>query len=174
MWKPDIPTIEGSENVYLLRGAYRHAWTASQDPVTKTGALIVNSNLETVSIAANCFPRGLNPSPDQVLDRNWKYEHIIHAESGAVLAAARQGRSTEGTIMYMPWVPCVSCAKVIIGAGVRKLIGHQPLIEQTPERWWEDTGRAIDLLKKCGVDVAMYSGPIGEVRSLFNGIEWAP
>jgi dCMP deaminase len=41
-----------------------------------------------------------------------------HAEARLIAAAARQGRSTEGAVMYVTDFPCPPCAKLIAGAGV--------------------------------------------------------
>lgn len=55
-----------------------------------------------------------------------------------------------------------------------KLIGHEDMIMMTPERWWESTGKALDLLKRCGVETLMYRGKIGDVKNMFNGSEGYP
>jgi len=52
-------------------------------------------------------------------------EHCIrtvHAEMNAIIQAARFGPSTEGAILYCTMFPCFSCAKVIVNAGIKKVI----------------------------------------------------
>ena len=156
-WDPKISLIEGEFHQRFLREAYLHAWNYSEDEVTKTGAVIVNPTLnEILAYGVNHYPEGLNPTPEQRQDKNWKYGHIIHAEPSAIFAVARNGKSTKDAVMYMPWVPCVPCANAIIDSGIKKLIGHKEMIMMTPERWWESTGEAIGQLKKCGVEMCMY------------------
>ena len=162
--------IEAEKNI--LREAYRYAWEHSHDPKTRVGAVLEHG--QVLTYGANHFPRELQPTSEQLNDRNWKYQYIIHAESAVIIAAARQERGTKGTTMYMPWVPCIPCAAMIIDAGIEVLIGHQAMIEKTPERWWESTMSALELLKKTGVEVKVYDGKIGSVHAIFDGNIWEP
>jgi len=174
-WNPTIKLIEGEVHRYFLRGAYFYAWGWSDDPVTKTGAVIANPSLEeAIACGVNHFPKGLKAAKEIRDNRDWKLKHIIHAEPAAIYAAARAGKSTEGATMYMPWVPCTDCAKAIIDAGIQKMVGHRAMIMKTPKRWWESTDYALTLLADCGVELFMYDGAIGGVNSLFNGEEWEP
>ncbi len=181
VWNPDIELIEGFRHRCFLSEAYIHAWEGSEDPITKTGAIIVEGTLDKlsrkISYGANHFPNGLNPTDEQINDRDWKYKHIIHAETSAIFSAAKEGKSLEGTIMYMPWIPCTPCAIAIVDSGIKTLIGHKEMIMKTPERWHESTDYALDLLEKGGVKRFMWEGKIYEdnlVKSLFDGKVWYP
>jgi dCMP deaminase len=44
-----------------------------------------------------------------------------HAEARLIAGAAREGRSTDGAVMYVTDFPCPACAKLIAGAGIAKL-----------------------------------------------------
>jgi dCMP deaminase len=44
-----------------------------------------------------------------------------HAEAALIAAAAREGRATEGAVMFVTDFPCPPCAKLIAGAGVSRL-----------------------------------------------------
>ena len=70
----------------------------------------------------------------------------LHAEQNAFLQAARHGISLEGATMYMTTQPCSICAKMIINAGIEKIIfeGDYP-----------DTF-AIELLKEAGVGLEKF------------------
>jgi dCMP deaminase len=46
----------------------------------------------------------------------------IHAEANAVLQAARFGISLAGAVCYCTFKPCLSCLKLLLGAGVVKII----------------------------------------------------
>lgn len=176
-WGPKIEVVSDARDRTLLEMAYRYAWEHSDDPMTKTGAIIYNSSVCTntiVGCGANHFPEGLNPTEEQKRDRDWKLKHIIHAEPAAIFDAAKKGRQTDYMSMYMPWVPCTECAKAIIDSGLASLVGHRQMIMKTPERWRENTEYALELLKKCGVGLYMYDGKIGGVKSLFNGEVWEP
>lgn len=175
-WDPKIRVVGGERNREFLGMAYKYAWEHSDDPVTKTGAVIVDFKWldAIVAYGANHFSAGLNPTDEQKRDRDWKLKHIIHAEPAAVFNAARNGNKTQYTAMYMPWVPCTECAKAIIDSGIQTLVGHKDMIMKTPERWRESTEYALELLRQCRVGLYMYGGKIGGVKSLFNGEVWEP
>lgn len=46
----------------------------------------------------------------------------LHAESNAIISAARLGVSTDGTIMYCIYSPCLSCCNMIKNAGIQEVI----------------------------------------------------
>ncbi len=46
----------------------------------------------------------------------------LHAEQNAIIQAAKIGVSTEGSILYVTTQPCVICAKMLINAGIVKII----------------------------------------------------
>jgi len=122
----------------------------------------------------NHFPAYLEVTEKNLADRNWKLKHIIHAEVAAILAAARNGSRTNGTAMYMPWVPCTPCALVIADAGIKALYTHEPFVQMTPEDWREDTMHALDVLRDCHVQLYMVTGKIGDTKAMFRGKEWEP
>ncbi len=174
-WNPIIKLVEGQEHQEFLRLAYQKAWNLSDDPKTKTGAVLVDNNsLEVLAFGVNHLPSGLEASAEKLKDSAWKYKHMIHAEPAAIYAAAREGNPTKGLSMYMPWVPCTPCALTIIDSGVSKLIGHKEMIMKTPERWRESTNYALSLLKNAGVELLMYEGKIGSVKGRFNEENWEP
>ena len=46
----------------------------------------------------------------------------VHAEQNAVIQAARSGINTNGSTLYCTHQPCVICAKIIINAGIRRVV----------------------------------------------------
>lgn len=67
----------------------------------------------------------------------------IHAEQNAIVQAAYSGTSVKDGIMYVTHQPCVLCAKMIINAGIKKVIyrGEYP------------DPLAMEMLKEAGVEV---------------------
>jgi len=58
-WDPKIDVVYGERNRKYLEMVYSHAWNNSDDPMTKTGAVIVTMGLEKViAYGANHFPSG--------------------------------------------------------------------------------------------------------------------
>jgi len=46
----------------------------------------------------------------------------VHAEMNAIVQAARRGHSIDGTTAYVTNMPCTSCAKALITAGVKRVV----------------------------------------------------
>jgi len=46
----------------------------------------------------------------------------VHAETNAIAHAARHGIATEGATIYVTHFPCWNCAKILMAAGVKKLV----------------------------------------------------
>ncbi len=100
------------------------AWAASKrspDAQTKVGAYLTNENHEPVSAGFNGFPRGVD---DKLLPnkRPAKYQWMIHSEINALLNAARQGKSTESTILYCTHRPCIDCTIFMWQSGCKHVV----------------------------------------------------
>jgi dCMP deaminase len=48
--------------------------------------------------------------------------NATHAEANAVAFAARQGISTEGGTLYVGVSPCANCARLLIAAGIKRVV----------------------------------------------------
>ncbi len=46
----------------------------------------------------------------------------VHAEQNAILQAAKEGISLEGSTLYVSMTPCDVCAKLIINAGIKRVV----------------------------------------------------
>ena len=51
----------------------------------------------------------------------WSIVNEIHAEANTLAYSCRHGIKTEGTTMYVSLSPCITCAKLIVAAGVKKV-----------------------------------------------------
>lgn len=69
---------------------------------------------------------------------------VIHAETNAVLRAAREGVSTLGSTMYVTMSPCQTCSSMLIQAGVQRVVYLQQ---------YRDT-KGINLLNQAGIIVS--------------------
>jgi dCMP deaminase len=120
------------------RWAMRVAVSAKQgspDPSTKVGAVVYRPSdlreFEVISGGCNHFPTG---TPiEWWTDREKKYAHVIHAEAAALFAA---GRATRGAAIAVTSHPCVSCATLIVEAGIRRAV--------FPARPWRDDPAVIE------------------------------
>lgn len=125
--------------------------TRSKDRSTKVGCVLVGPDNEVVSTGYNSFPRGINDVAPERHERPEKYKWTEHAERNAIYNAARIGARTKGTRAYVPWFPCMDCARALVQAGVVEVVGIKP--DMTDERWGEDFARAETLFAEAGVYV---------------------
>ena len=69
--------------------------------------------------------------------------YVLHAEANAITKVAKSGNSSLGATLYVTASPCMECAKLIIQAGIRRVV-------------YRDEYRitdGIDLLRKAGIEV---------------------
>lgn len=97
--------------------------SASKDPSTQVGAVIVSATNRVKATGYNGFPFGADDSPELYEDREYKYSHIIHAELNAIFQAATEGVSiTPSDRMYCSLLPCIECANAIAQVGIREVV----------------------------------------------------
>jgi len=72
--------------------------------------------------------------------------HGLHAEQNAIIQAAKHGISIEGSTLYCTNQPCGICAKMVINAGVKKIIY---------EEGYPDV-LAAEMLKESGITIMQY------------------
>jgi dCMP deaminase len=159
--------------ISVLRNAYIIAASRSDDLRTQTGAVLLDPQGFKIGESANVFPRGVSVTAERQ-DNAVKKNFIIHAEQGAILAAARNGYQTKGGVLYSPWSACVDCARAIIQAGIIRLVGHQQMLDKTPERWQASLALAGAMLDEAGVTRVYHDGPVDGMRILFDGEIWQP
>ena len=68
---------------------------------------------------------------------------VLHAEANAITKIAKSGNNAEGATIYVTDAPCVNCAKLIIQAGISRVVY---------DRSYRDTS-GIDLLRQAGIKV---------------------
>lgn len=115
-----------SENSYCVR--------------RKVGALIVKDKM-IISDGFNGTPSGfpnICESPDGIT-----YPYVLHAEANAITKVARSNNSSEGATLYVTASPCMECSKLIIQAGIRRVVFSE-LYRITD---------GLELLRNAGIEV---------------------
>jgi dCMP deaminase len=97
----------------------KRAAQQSPDPSRKTGVAI-NTTDGLLITAYNDFPFLVKKQPKR-LERPDKYLFMEHAERNAIYKAARMGLKLVGCQIWLPWFPCVECARAIVQIGALKL-----------------------------------------------------
>ncbi len=85
----------------------------------KVGAIIVKDRM-IISDGYNGTPSGFeNCCEDENVKTLW---YVLHAEANAILKLSRSTQSAEGATLYLTLSPCKECSKLILQAGIRKLV----------------------------------------------------
>lgn len=105
----------------------------------QVGALIVKDRM-IISDGYNGTPSGFENVCED--DSGVTKPYVLHAEANAITKVAKSGNSSEGATLYVTASPCVECAKLIIQAGIRRVV-------------YSDEYRltdGIDLLRRAGIE----------------------
>ena len=152
-----------------LREACRYATQHSHDPETQNGAVLVTNRVTIY--AANCVPPGVARSEHR-LSRPFKYDFIEHAERAAIYKAAATGAATAGATLYCPWFACTDCARAIISAGIKEVVGLIVLRNATPARWLLKVELAEKMLAEACVSQRLLTDTVG-VTIRFDGRDFS-
>jgi dCMP deaminase len=115
------------------------------------GAVIVRDK-RILSTGYNGSPPGQKHCSEiGCLLEDGKCIRTLHAEQNALIQAALHGVSTEGATLYCTCRPCHVCARMIVGAGIKRMVFSGPL----PEGW------ALDVLTTAGVELVQMDEPPG-------------
>jgi len=81
----------------------------------------------------------------------------IHAEQNAIIQAGKHGEDIDGGTMYCTHSPCIVCAKMIVNAGIKRLVTYTD---------YPDVGGVRELLKDAGVELVKVARPNKEITFL--------
>lgn len=85
----------------------------------KVGALLVKDKM-IISDGYNGTPSGFpNICEDS---ENRTYPYVLHAEANAITKVAKSHNSSDGSTLYVTDSPCIECAKLIIQAGIKRVV----------------------------------------------------
>lgn len=85
----------------------------------QVGALLVKDNT-IISDGYNGTPSGFDNICEGEDGKTLPY--VLHAEANAISKIARSGNSSNGATMYVTTSPCIECAKLIIQAGIKRVV----------------------------------------------------
>ena len=85
----------------------------------QVGALLVKDKM-IISDGFNGTPSGFdNVCEDET---NHTFPYVLHAEANAITKVARSNNSSDGATLYVTDSPCIECAKLIIQAGIKRVV----------------------------------------------------
>lgn len=118
--------IEWSKNSYCKRN--------------KVGCLIVG-NKTIISDGYNGTPTGFSNECEDCDNNTFPY--VLHAEANAITKLAKNTVSSDGSIMYVTLSPCYDCAKLIIQAGIKRIVFSE---------FYRKT-ESLELLSSAGIEI---------------------
>lgn len=135
-------------------GLAKYISTASKDPSTQVGAVIVDKHNRVISTGYNGFAKGVKDLPERLQDREVKYSIVVHAEINAIVFATQP---LQGATLYLyPFLSCSQCSSIIINAGIKRVVAP---INDNP-RWKSSFEMSKSIYHEAGVQVVLlqYAG----------------
>ena len=106
----------------------------------QVGALVVKEGM-IISDGYNGTPSGFENVCED--DNGLTKPYVLHAEANAITKLARSSNNSDGATIYITASPCIECAKLIIQAGIRRVVYG--------EKYRLTDG--IELLERAGIEV---------------------
>ena len=105
----------------------------------QVGALLVKDKM-IISDGYNGTPSGFENNCEE---GDITKPYVLHAEANAITKVARSNNSSESATLYVTSSPCLECAKLIIQAGIKRVVFS--------ENYRVEDG--INLLKRAGIEI---------------------
>ena len=106
----------------------------------KVGALLVKDRM-IISDGYNGTPSGFENECED--EHNITRSYVLHAEANAITKVAKSNNSSDGSTLYITTSPCMECSKLIIQAGIRRVVFS--------EKYRITDG--LDLLERAGIEL---------------------
>lgn len=108
----------------------------------QVGALVVKDKM-IISDGYNGTPSGFDNICED--ETNTTYPYVLHAEANAITKLARSSNNSDGATLYVTASPCIECAKLIIQAGIKRVIyGEEYRLSD-----------GLDLMRRAGIEVLL-------------------
>ena len=88
----------------------------------KVGALVAKDKM-IISDGYNGTPSGFENVCEDA--DNVTKPYVLHAEANAITKLARSNNNSDGSTLYITDSPCIECAKLIIQAGIKRVVFAQ-------------------------------------------------
>jgi len=106
----------------------------------QVGALIVKDQM-IISDGYNGTPSGFENICED--ENNVTKPYVLHAEANAITKVAASNNNSKEATIYITSSPCIECAKLIIQAGIKRVVFY--------DKYHTEDG--INLLKRAGIEV---------------------
>ena len=124
----------------------------------QVGAIIVKNQM-VISDGYNGTPSGFENECEDCDNKTKPY--VLHAEANAITKVARSNNSSDGSTLYVTASPCIECSKLIIQAGIKRIV--------YAEKYHNTDG--LDLLERANIEVVHIKDEIiavsnGEIKGI--------
>lgn len=140
----NTPTMQKDRKQFLLDQRYlamARIWSQnSYCNRRQVGAIIVKNKM-IISDGYNGTPSGFENECEDCDNKTKAY--VLHAEANAITKVARSNNSSDGATLYVTASPCIECAKLIIQAGIKRVV--------FTEKYHNDDG--IKLLERAEIEI---------------------
>jgi len=110
----------------------------------KVGALIVKDKM-IISDGFNGTPEGFENECED--ENNVTKAYVLHAEANAITKVAKSGNNSLGATLYVTTSPCIECSKLIIQAGIKRVVYL--------DEYHKTEG--LTLLRRAGIEIINFS-----------------
>lgn len=107
----------------------------------QVGALIVKDKM-IISDGYNGTPSGFENICEDEAGLTKPY--VLHAEANAITKVAKSANNCEGATLYITASPCIECSKLIIQAGIKRVVYSDDYHKS----------EGLDLLRRVGIEIA--------------------
>lgn len=124
----------------------------------KVGAILVKNN-KIIAEGVNSVPNGIIPCTKETCLRkklnlksgeNQELCFVVHAEQNALIDALNHQVNVKDSTLYVTKQPCLICTKMLINAGIKKVVYLKPY----PDKY------SKDLFQQAGVEIYQFEGTI--------------
>ncbi len=140
------------DNRFIEMAEVVGSWSSCYQENRHVGAVIVKDK-RILATGYNGAPSGVQSCKDKGeclrkklnIPSGTRHElcYAVHAEQNAIAQAAKMGISVDGATIYVTHQPCTICTKMIINAGIKKVI----------YKYGYPDDFSIELLKEAGVEL---------------------
>ena len=111
----------------------------------KVGALIVKDRM-IISDGYNGTPTGFdNCCEDENGETRW---YVLHAEANALTKIAKSNHNADGATLYITLSPCKECSKLILQAGIKRVVYLNAYKDDSGLKFLEESG-----IELCKIDI---------------------
>lgn len=129
-------------------------WSSCARENRQVGAIIVK-NKRILTTGYNGAPEGIKSCKEKGeclrdimgIESGTRHEicYAVHAEQNAIVQAARLGIVLDGATLYCTHQPCVICAKIIINAGIKRIVYKYGYPDEFSRHLLDEAGVQVDV-----------------------------